>query len=112
MVKMLSDLTPQRKYEQLLFALTLKYRYGSYSSFQIVKNTMFVCVCNAVSDHQIIDAIDEGVCSFEDLQDNLGVAKTCGTCSCEVKKLLSEKVEKSLALNSFQTASVSQTAAI
>lgn len=73
---------------------------------------MFVCVCNAVSDHQIIDAIDEGACSFEDLQDNLGVAKTCGTCSCEVKKLLSEKVEKSLASQCFQTVSVSQAAAI
>lgn len=33
MVDMLPDLTLQRKYELLLFALTLKYRYGSYSSF-------------------------------------------------------------------------------
>ncbi|MBT5560099.1 MAG: (2Fe-2S)-binding protein [Proteobacteria bacterium] len=69
---------------------------------------MFVCVCRSVSDHQITDAINEGACSFEDLQDNLGVAKSCGTCSCEVKKILREKVGKSLASQGFQTLNVSR----
>ena len=73
---------------------------------------MFVCVCNAVSDHQITDAINEGACSFEDLQDNLGVAKTCGSCSCEVKKILRAKVEKSLASQGFRTLNASQASAI
>ena len=80
--------------------------------FQLLLKPMFVCVCSSVSDHQIIDAIDEGVCSFEDLQDNLGVAKSCGTCSCEVKKLLREKVAKSLATHSFQTLSAARATTI
>lgn len=63
---------------------------------------MFVCVCSAVTDHQIIDAIDDGVCNFQDLQEKLGVAKTCGTCSCEVKKMLQTKVEQTLSRQSAQ----------
>lgn len=57
---------------------------------------MFVCVCSAVTDSQIIDAVDEGVTSFDAMQDHLGVAKACGTCSCEVKTLLQNKLAQSL----------------
>ena len=58
---------------------------------------MFVCICSAVSDHDIVNAINDGVSSFEEMQDNLGVAKTCGACTCEVKSLLHDRLNKSLA---------------
>jgi bacterioferritin-associated ferredoxin len=58
---------------------------------------MFVCVCNAVSDTQIEDAVDAGVTSFEAIQEQLGVANTCGTCACEVKQILSTKLNSALA---------------
>lgn len=64
---------------------------------------MFVCVCSAVTDSEIKDAIDEGVTSFDAMQDHLGVAKTCGTCSCEVKTLLQNKLSESLASRVGQT---------
>lgn len=92
--------------------INIKVRYYSNSRFQIVTNTMFVCVCSAVSDHQITDAINEGACSFKDLQDNLGVAQTCGTCSCEVKKILREKVEQALTSQGVQSFTVSRVATV
>jgi bacterioferritin-associated ferredoxin len=58
---------------------------------------MFVCLCNAVSDTQIEDAVDAGITSFEAMQDSLGVANTCGTCACEVKQILSAKLNSALA---------------
>lgn len=58
---------------------------------------MFVCVCSAVTDQEIVDAVDEGVTSFDDMQDHLDVSKACGSCSCEVKRLLKEKLNASLA---------------
>lgn len=61
---------------------------------------MFVCLCNAVSDSQIEDAVDAGVTSFEAIQDSLGVANTCGTCECEVKQILSAKLNSALASRS------------
>lgn len=58
---------------------------------------MFVCVCSAVSDAQIENAIDEGITSFEEMQDKLGVANACGSCACEVKEILHNKMQSSLA---------------
>lgn len=63
---------------------------------------MFVCVCSAVSDRQIENAIDEGITSFEAMQDELGVAKACGTCSCEVKRVLQDRLSKALSVHTSQ----------
>lgn len=69
---------------------------------------MFVCVCSAVSDSQIENAIDEGITSFEAMQDELGVAKTCGTCSCDVKALLQKKLNKTLAARNSLAAIITE----
>jgi bacterioferritin-associated ferredoxin len=42
---------------------------------------LYVCVCNAVTDSQIRDAICEGACSMRELRQKLGVASECGRCS-------------------------------
>jgi bacterioferritin-associated ferredoxin len=52
---------------------------------------MIVCVCKAVSDRQIKQAVCEGAKTFEDLQIELGVCVQCGTCEGCVKNLLDEK---------------------
>lgn len=42
---------------------------------------MIVCVCKAVSDRHIRQALKEGVAeTFDDLQIDLGVATCCGKC--------------------------------
>ena len=44
---------------------------------------MYVCICNAVTDRDIMKAIDEGVSTVEGLGDALNVGTCCGRCkSC------------------------------
>ena len=42
---------------------------------------MFVCICNAITDHQIKETIAAGASSLSDLKDQLGVATCCGCCA-------------------------------
>jgi len=41
---------------------------------------MFVCICNAISDHQIAEAVRAGARDIEDVQAVLMVSTACGTC--------------------------------
>ena len=51
---------------------------------------MYICLCKEITDHQIKDAVEEGVSSFEDLQQQLGVATQCGECKCHARKCMRE----------------------
>lgn len=42
---------------------------------------MIVCVCRRVSHRDIEGEINSGCTSFEQLQDELGVATACGACA-------------------------------
>ena len=42
---------------------------------------MYVCVCKAVTDRQIHQAVGEGVCTLRQLRDRLGVAAGCARCA-------------------------------
>ncbi|MDO4997220.1 MAG: (2Fe-2S)-binding protein [Neisseria sp.] len=42
---------------------------------------MFVCICNAVTDHQIKEVVAAGANTLSDLKNQLGVATCCGCCS-------------------------------
>ena len=42
---------------------------------------MIVCVCRRVSERDIQHAVRDGVGSFDELQDELGVATACGNCT-------------------------------
>jgi len=41
---------------------------------------MIVCVCKRVSERDIQRAAHDGVGSFDELQDELGVGTACGSC--------------------------------
>lgn len=48
---------------------------------------MYVCICNGVTDKQIIKQAQSGASTLRDLQDSLGVATCCGKCAklaCEI----------------------------
>ena len=49
---------------------------------------MIVCVCNRVSDKEILAAAAEGAVSVECLRDRLGVASCCGKCTDHADALL------------------------
>ncbi len=49
---------------------------------------MYVCICLAVTDRQIHQAMDSGACTRKQLIECLGVGRVCGKCNDEVKALL------------------------
>lgn len=51
---------------------------------------MYICVCKAVTDKQIISAIEEGCSSRKELRQCLGVGEVCGKCTRHVSQLLDE----------------------
>lgn len=51
---------------------------------------MFVCICNAVKDSEIKQAILNGYDNMELLKDELDVATCCGGCQPVIEKMLKE----------------------
>ncbi len=49
---------------------------------------MYVCVCNAVSDRQIRDAVDHGARSLFEVQCQLPVGACCGRCEDTASKVV------------------------
>lgn len=42
---------------------------------------MYVCICQAVTDRQITEAVRQGARSVKDLRRDLGVTAECGRCA-------------------------------
>jgi len=57
---------------------------------------MYVCLCKSVTDHEIKEAVDNGVTSFEAMQNHLSVSTVCGACTCEVKDIIKKKLSKQI----------------
>ena len=51
---------------------------------------MYVCLCNKVTDRQIIRAHKKGAESLDDLKETLKVATTCGSCIEHAQMILDE----------------------
>lgn len=49
---------------------------------------MYVCICNAVTDKDIIQAAENGASSLKDLRNELNVATCCGRCATCARGLL------------------------
>lgn len=55
---------------------------------------MFVCICKAVSDKAIKQAIAEGADSIRDLKARLGVGSQCGKCVSQASQILHNELVK------------------
>jgi bacterioferritin-associated ferredoxin len=53
---------------------------------------MYVCVCNAVTDHEIRGAVKLGVKTMDDLSATLGVATCCRRCTDCARQVLADAV--------------------
>ena len=51
---------------------------------------MYICICNAVSDRQIQNAVSDGARSVDDLHRLLSVGSQCGNCKDCAKQCLKE----------------------
>ncbi len=49
---------------------------------------MYVCVCKAVTDKQIQQAIDNGACTRKQLYQCTGAGDVCGKCSNHIREML------------------------
>jgi bacterioferritin-associated ferredoxin len=52
---------------------------------------VFACVCNAVTDERVIDAIDLGADTIEAVGDATRAGTTCGTCQDHLENLIMER---------------------
>ena len=53
---------------------------------------MYICICNAITDRQIVQAAEQGARSPDDLAHGLGVGLGCGRCASCAIALLQESV--------------------
>lgn len=56
---------------------------------------MYVCICNAITDSEIIEAQQQGHTSLEQISKQLGVGNCCGSCIDTAREVLNDnKVHK------------------
>jgi len=55
---------------------------------------MYICLCNAITDRDIVKAAERGARSDDDLASDLGVGTGCGRCKSCAKSLLLEAVAR------------------
>ena len=55
-----------------------------------IEKSMYVCICNAITDKQIRKAAESGVEDLWGLQRELGVAVGCGSCKEMASEILRE----------------------
>ncbi len=51
---------------------------------------MIVCICNAVSDRQIKEAVNQGAASMADLRVATGCGTTCGKCTTMAVQIIDQ----------------------
>jgi len=53
---------------------------------------MFVCLCRAVTDHEILEAVDNGISDVGELAEACGVATGCGSCLESAQELIDRRL--------------------
>lgn len=53
---------------------------------------MYVCLCNAITDKAIREAVGEGAGNIRELKKTLGVANQCGKCTQLAQQIVDETI--------------------
>jgi bacterioferritin-associated ferredoxin len=53
---------------------------------------MYICICNAVTDHEMRSAVELGCDTFRKASDSLGVGTCCGKCKREATRVIKQHV--------------------
>lgn len=61
---------------------------------------MYVCVCKAITDNQVVQAIDQGANTRRQVMQCTGAGGVCGKCAQSLKSLLEERVARQNCLQS------------
>ncbi|QYJ90559.1 MULTISPECIES: bacterioferritin-associated ferredoxin [Shewanella] len=54
---------------------------------------MYVCLCHAITDKQIKEAVDQGDMSLADVKRRLGVGNQCGKCSKMATEIIQARLD-------------------
>ncbi|ABZ78190.1 BFD domain protein (2Fe-2S)-binding domain protein [Shewanella halifaxensis HAW-EB4] len=54
---------------------------------------MYVCLCHAITDTQIKEAVSQGDASLADVRRRLGVADQCGKCAKMATQIIQRQVD-------------------
>ncbi|MGD8910430.1 MAG: (2Fe-2S)-binding protein [Chromatiales bacterium] len=65
---------------------------------------MYVCLCNRVTDSQILDAAGQGANTLEALSQQLKMATCCGRCTECIHDLLASHMNQTMAQNRLMVA--------
>lgn len=57
---------------------------------------MYVCICHAVTDKQIVAAVEDGAEDITSLADSLGAGTGCGTCREHTQRLIDSVLAEKL----------------
>jgi len=63
---------------------------------RVLIRAMYICLCNAVTDHDIRREAAAGVQSFAELQARTGCSDCCGCCESEARATLDQAVSQVL----------------
>jgi bacterioferritin-associated ferredoxin len=55
---------------------------------------MYVCICHAVTDTQIKNAVEAGCCSLREVSQCLNVGKTCGRCVPAAREVIHDTLSE------------------
>ena len=57
---------------------------------------MYVCLCKAVTDNQIREAVESGITQFGQVRKELGLASQCGKCGVLAREVFDESMSRSI----------------
>jgi bacterioferritin-associated ferredoxin len=57
---------------------------------------MYVCLCKAVTDDQIRQAVENGATHFRQVRQELGLASQCGKCGILARDVFNESLERTI----------------
>lgn len=60
---------------------------------QTAIRAMYVCICKAVTDHDLRRAVARGAESFEEVQACTGCSTCCGCCESEAREVVEAALE-------------------
>ena len=57
---------------------------------------MYVCLCKAVTDNQIREAVEKGITQFGQVRKELGLASQCGKCGILAREVFDESMNRTI----------------
>jgi bacterioferritin-associated ferredoxin len=57
---------------------------------------MYVCLCKAITDSHIREAVENGATCFGQVRKDLGLAAQCGKCGILAREVFNESLERDI----------------